>query len=277
MFNPIVGNHLQIGATRVHFLQIGEGRRTVVLLHGFASLAQEIAAPFDALDDAKFIAIDRPGYGFSDPLPANGAKGPAEQAKWLSEVLDALGERDCVVVAHSMGSGAALWLSARRPDLVSRLILLAPFCRPTHKWGAHILNAAVQPGIGPLISNLLIPAVAPRVGPLFLKSALFPNPVPKHLDQFPFHHVGKAIAVQTMAYEYAGFQKDMAEFDRRQQLRAPISIIFGSDDRVARPDWHTEWLDALEPSIDVSVLQGVGHAPHHARPNVVRSAIQSAL
>ena len=277
MSKPLFGKQAEIGARNVHYLQVGEGRTTVVLLHGFASLAQEIAAPFVAREDVKFLAFDRPGYGFTDAITEGRKCGPACQARWLAEVLDAFGERNCIVVAHSMGSAVALWLAARRPDLVSRLLLLAPFCRPTRKLGAALLHAAVQPGIGPLITDRLAPMMANLMGPSFLRSALFPDPVPEHLENFPFAYAGRPGALRTMAREYLGFQSEMAEFDRGQSLRSRISVVFGTQDRVALPDWHLDWLGSLRASIDVEMIEGVGHAPHHARPEAVRACLQALL
>lgn len=277
MFQPIIGKQVHIGPCKVHYLQRGQGKRTVVLLHGFASLAQEITAPFVEDENVKFLAFDRPGYGFSDPLPALGRKGPASQARWLAEVLDALAEKNCVLVAHSMGSATALWLAARRPDLVSRLLLLAPFCRPTRKLGGTVLQAAIQPGIGPFVSQRLLPSLAPRLGPFFLRSALFPNPVPKHLEGFPFRHAGSPVALRTMAEEYIGFLRDMQDFDRTGPLRTKITIFYGTEDRVARPDWHLDWLTSLRTPVDVTMMHGIGHAPHHVRPEVIQGALRAAI
>ena len=277
MFQPIIGNKTQIGSNNVHFLQVGRGARTVVLLHGFASLAQEIAAPFVEDENVKFLAFDRPGYGFSDPLPEVGQSGPTSQGRWLAAVLDRLAERSCVVVAHSMGAAPALWLAARRPDLVSRLLLLAPFCRPTRKLGGAMLQAAIQPGIGTLVSRWLLPSLALRLGPIFLRSALFPDPVPEHLEGFPFRHAGRPAVLRTMAEEYAGFQRDMRDFDRTSTLRTRISVIFGTEDKVAHPGRHLDWLSSLRIPVDVTMMPGVGHAPHHARPEAIRAALQAAL
>jgi len=133
--------------------------------------AQEITAPLQPTDDVKFLAFDRPGYGPTDPLDQG--NGPASQARWLAEVLDALGEKNCIVVAHSLRTSMVLWLAVRRSDLVSRLLLLAPFCRPTRKSGAALLHAAVQPGIGPIINECLFLIDALLTGRSFLSSALF--------------------------------------------------------------------------------------------------------
>jgi pimeloyl-ACP methyl ester carboxylesterase len=277
MSPPIIGQTLTVGSQAVHCLFSGRGRRTVVLLHGYASLAQEIAAAFPPQEGVRFLAFDGPGYGLSDPLPADGPGGPASQAAWLAAALDALSVQDCVVVAHSLGSSVALWLAARRPDLVSHLILLAPFCRPTRKLAAGLLHAAIQPGIGPLISDRLLPRMASVLGPRFLRSVLFPNPVPAYLADFPFVHAARPGALKLMARDYLGFQRDMTVFDRRRRLPCPIRVIFGTMDLVAVPQMHLAWLQELEAVLDIDLVEGVGHAPHHARPDLMKRALDAVM
>ena len=123
----------------------------------------------------------------------------------------------------------------------------------------------------------LLPSLAFRLGPVFLRSALFPDPVPKHLEAFPFGHAGRPTALRTMAEEYAGFQRDMREFDRTSALRTRISVIFGTEDKVAHPGRHLDWLSDLRAPVDITMMPGVGHAPHHARPEAIRAALQAAL
>jgi pimeloyl-ACP methyl ester carboxylesterase len=71
--------------------------------------------------DHRVLVPDRPGYGRS----AGDAVGMAEGADLMAELLV---ERDAVpatVVGHSYGGGIAILLAARRPELVSGLVLAA--------------------------------------------------------------------------------------------------------------------------------------------------------
>ncbi len=123
---------VEVWGRPVHFHSVGRGA-PVLLLHGSGSLGQEILAAFPPLQGLRWVAPDRPGYGFSAALP--GCEDPLTQARWTRAFLDALGLDRAHVVAHSLACGAALCLAGRSPDRVARLVLIAPFCRPTpHRW-----------------------------------------------------------------------------------------------------------------------------------------------
>jgi pimeloyl-ACP methyl ester carboxylesterase len=76
---------------RAHCVELGPAAAPLALLvHGLGGLAEEISAPLEQpLLAAGFrvLAVDRPGYGASDPQPAN-AMGPSAQAAWLARLLE---------------------------------------------------------------------------------------------------------------------------------------------------------------------------------------------
>ena len=85
--SPQVGKIIETGREQIHMLESGSADgNPVVLLHGCGSIAEEVMMPF-AESGFNIIAPDRPGYGFSQSLPA-GERGPlhAFLAGWVAEV-----------------------------------------------------------------------------------------------------------------------------------------------------------------------------------------------
>lgn len=68
------------------------------------------------------VLVDLFGHGYSD-RPENFGYTLEEHADTVAQVLDHLSLKGCGVFGHSMGGSVAITLAARRPDLVSRLIL----------------------------------------------------------------------------------------------------------------------------------------------------------
>ncbi len=101
-----------------------EGRGfPVLLLHGFPTTHRLWDGVVPRLCAAGFrcIAPDLAGYGLSD-APA-GEPGMERQARWLVELLDVLGVRAALVVAHDVGSAAAEILVATHGRRARGLVL----------------------------------------------------------------------------------------------------------------------------------------------------------
>lgn len=271
--HPVRGRNINVHGRRIHFLEEGdELAPSVVLLHGCGSLAQEVVAPFRGTG-LHIVAPDRPGYGFTEPLPP-GHRGPLAQSVWLEQLIEALQLHEITLAAHSIGCAPLLLLADRRPDLVKSIFLMAPFCRPTPEQTMLLLRLAVAPGVGPLFAKHIVCRFADYLGQRIMRAAHHPNPVPQHLLDFPYRHAAKHQAHRTMADELWGFNVDM---ERASEIRTgcPIQVLYGDADTVVDPDWHLDWLAKRLPQTEIRRLNGIGHNPHHAAPEVARSMLRA--
>jgi len=268
-----VGRLVHAGGRTVHVLESGSGP-PCVLLHGLGGLAQEILAPLEPLAGRfRLVAPDRPGYGWSDPLPPSDMT-PAGQAAWLGRLLDRLGVRRCRLVAHSIGSATALCFALARPRQVDGLMLLAPFCRPTRPAAMPLLRLAVAPVVGVPVRHWLVPALADRLARPRLAGLFAPDPVPDCFTGFPVAHAAGPAALEAMAAELRGFNTAMIPAALRlRRLRLPVTVVAGTADPVADTDRHARWLAARLPRARLALLDGVGHMPHHVRPGPVMALV----
>jgi pimeloyl-ACP methyl ester carboxylesterase len=272
---PLRGFDQVVNGRKVHVMKVGDDAGPpIVLLHGCGSLAQEVLTPFRnaGLD---IVAPDRPGYGFSDPLP-QGQRGPLGQSRWLEEFVDALGFGSLTIAGHSIGCAPAIVLAQRRPDLVRSLVLIAPFCRPTPEQAMVLLRLAVAPGIGGVFSQQVLYRFADYFGGRVMRKAHHPNPAPDTLTDFPYRHAARPQSLRIMADELLQFNVDMAAVGT-EPITCVTDIIYGMDDAVLDPHWHLDWLTRRIPQPRIRLLQGVGHNPHHAASAVVRSVLQDAV
>lgn len=116
---------LETSRLQVGYLERGEGPRTVILLHGnFASAKWWQRTMRLVPRGVRFIAPSMRGCGESKaPRPISRIKDLADD---VSAFLDGLGLSKCTLVGHSLGGAIAMELAVLRPDLVSRLELIAP-------------------------------------------------------------------------------------------------------------------------------------------------------
>jgi lipase len=96
------------------------GAPRVLCLHGVTSHGRHFAKLAETLDGYHVVAPDLLGHGSSPYEP------PWSIAAHLDAILETVGAQPGLVVGHSFGGRLALELAARRPELVSRLVLLDP-------------------------------------------------------------------------------------------------------------------------------------------------------
>src|SRR5215207_5862645 len=82
--------HLEVcSGRRVHILEAGEGP-PVLLLHGSNTSSLSLLPVLERLEDVRAIAVDRPGFGLSEParVPSEGFRDGA--VEFIDDVADAL-------------------------------------------------------------------------------------------------------------------------------------------------------------------------------------------
>lgn len=120
----------ELDGRHIHYLEVpGTGSARILFIHGSPGEAAEWR-PY--LDDPRLralgtlIAVDRPGFGSSDPgqvIPELG-----EQARLLAPLA-----RNAVVVGYSLGGAVAGRLAMDDPGAVRALVLVAPSMSPDYE------------------------------------------------------------------------------------------------------------------------------------------------
>lgn len=274
-FQPRRGIIHRIHNNDTHVIEAGcPHGEPVLVLHGCGSLAQEIVLLFEG-SHARIIAPDRPGYGFSAPLPVK-QQGPLGQSFWLERLLQHYDLSRTTIVAHSIAAAPALHLAARRPEMIDRLLLISPCCRPVPPRPYFALRCAVAPVVGAMIRRHISERWASVIVEQALRSSSYPNPVPARLCSLPRHHMISPLAIQTMASEMRAFNVDMADLPNLSPA-IKLRVLFGAQDQIVEPQWHLEWIRRKHPSPVVKILDGVGHLPHHIARDVTLEILDELL
>jgi pimeloyl-ACP methyl ester carboxylesterase len=121
---------------------------TLFCLHGNESSSRIFSRFLAEVADVRSVyAPDLPGFGESDPSPAQGI---ADAAAAISDLANDLRLRQIDLLGIQEGAAAAMGLAASRPELVRRLVLIgvpATLRTPTLKQRCLILDAADQPEV----------------------------------------------------------------------------------------------------------------------------------
>jgi pimeloyl-ACP methyl ester carboxylesterase len=114
---------LTVDGLRLHLLDWGgRGRPPLLLLHGFTGHAHALDTLAIALQPHYHVlALDQRGHGDSDPADTY---TPLAAFEDLAGVVDQLELPPLAIVGFSMGGRNAMYFAAKRPDSVTRLVVV---------------------------------------------------------------------------------------------------------------------------------------------------------
>ena len=276
---PPLGKIIEVDGLPVHYWEQGQGQ-PVVLIHGASgnlrdwtfSLAPRLAERY------RVIAFDRPGFGYSARLPERGWD-PAEQASHLARATAQLGAEQPIVVGHSWGGALAMGWAVRHGAETRGIVTLAGATMP---WGgklAFYYSLADSDITGGLFSRLVNAVVSEDRIAGFLTETFEPQQVPDGYADY----IGGPLATRTTTFRYnARDITQLEEILKRQSqaytgVQLPVEILHGTADTTVWPSIHAEGMHALLPSSRLTLMDGVGHMPHHADPGAVEAAIHRLL
>lgn len=210
-------------------------REPVLLVHGLAGSSRwwrRVVAELEPGYDVRLVDLPR--------------LDPAGTASWLGEWIAEAGLERVSLVGHSRGGLVAARLAAERPDLVRRLVLVAP--------------AGVRPHASALAYALPLARTVVRSSPRFL-----------------------AVLVRDAARAgprtlWRAAQELLADDvrDDLHRIEAPMLLVWGERDRLVPPAL-AEVYRAQIPTARLLVLPRTGHVPMWERPRELAAAISAFL
>lgn len=270
------GEFVTVEGVRLHYLSRGEGR-PVVLLHGNSGFAHDFASVLEAIDTGEFraLAFDRPGHGFSERPPQDGAM--SAQARLIRGALQTLGVRRPVLVGHSWGGALALSYALQFADEVSALVLLAPAAYSDEEETNAAQRILVEI---PVLSDLFI-----RASDTFIRGeikrnlerAFSPDTLPPDYLQAAESLWARPSQVRAFMQDEYGYNPAVELLARRYgKVRAPTVIVTGDADELVNPGKHAYPLHSEIGHSELVVLPAAGHMLPHTRPEAVVNALRSA-
>jgi pimeloyl-ACP methyl ester carboxylesterase len=280
---PAKGRFIDVPGARLHIREFGEAdaeRPAILLIHGLAGqlshytygVAGKLAAHH------RVIVVDRPGSGYSTRAP-DAAADLSTQAGALAALVRTLGLGPTFVVGHSLGGAIALAMALEHPQQVAGLALLAPLTHirddvpPVFK-GLTIAS----PRMRKLVAwTLAIPASI-RASAATLEVVFGPEAVPKDfatrggglLSLRPGAFLSASSDLQALPDRLPQVQA------RYGELRVPVSVLYGKDDRIL--DWKANGQALVDkvPGARLELVEG-GHMLPVTQVEVSVAFIQTAI
>ena len=275
---PADGQFIQIGnpAKALHYVRWGKGP-TVVLLHGDGGSTYDwTMANFNSLArHYDVIAIDRPGFGFSETLPNQSI--PA-QVVAIRAGLRQLGVHEPVLVGHSRGGEVAMLFAEEYPNEIAGVVTLGGACFNTSD-----LEPAWQYGLlqTPLLGKSLAHTVYIPIGKPMVKAGLDLAFAPEGSspDAYTAAYAALLMRPQTLlnwAIDHDSAVLDTLIIPRYGFIRVPFVIVNGQADRnvsIAMAHRYSRMI----PGARLIEVPGAGHKLMFHHPGVVERAIGMVL
>src|SRR5215475_1951870 len=269
-------SYMEIEKTKLHVVQGGTGQRTVVMIHGNAGDVHDFEYGVAELLSKSYrvIGFDRPGHGKS-ARPGGKAASVEDQARMLHEALQNLGVNNAILLGHSWGASLALCYALKYPAETAGLVLLAPAAFP----GADpnpVLRAVVK---SPLIGGLSLMFAKTLMGDKRLRHelerAFYPQPVPvNYLKIVTSTWLGRKQLRAYLEDEWSLSASLRRMSNHYGELRMPVVIVTGDQDRIVSPQENAYKLKERIPQAHLVELKGAGHEILFTMPDSVYSALK---
>lgn len=251
------------GAASIHYEITGEGA-PLLLIAGIASDNASWGPLLPLLTGRQLILIDNRGCGRSK------VEGPIEIEEMVDDcaaLLEHLGLGNVDVVGHSLGGMIGLWLAAKHPGRVRRLVTMT--------------SGVIPPSKRVLFHDMarLYFTMAPEDWFRLLYQWLFSEPF------FMDEAVVAAAAAGSTGYAYrqspGDFARQVAAIERMPALdvsaiRSPVLAMSAELDLLASPA-AVAAMHAAIPGVTHQVIAGSAHSLHWEKPAETAAAITGFL
>jgi len=259
----------------------------ILLVHGFGGSTNSwnATAPSLAAEGWLVVAVDLPGFGYSEKKRIDGTYSHETNARDLWLLLDLVSPRDAAsgsrwnLVGHSMGGDVVAWMAAQRPESTGRVVLVD---------GAVLGAGSDTVSPGSAVALLRLPPIARAATVLLdrllrnpasirgtLASAYGRTPTDAELASYaaPLAVPGTAASLVTIASARSLDEDDSA---RLKATGLPVALIWGSADTWVVPVDQGRYLSDLL-GVTLQLVEGAGHCPMETHPAEFLKLLRNAL
>lgn len=274
---PPTGRMIEVEGCRLHLEVAGQGP-DLVMIHGSSGNLRDFSHSLTEklVREYRVIMVDRPGLGWSDPHPdAVDIRG---QARLIQGAVAQLGAECPIVLGQSYGGAVALAWGVTLPGTLSAIVPVAAPCYPWET-GLGWYYATLSNPLGNLIGPALITAFVPDFHVRKEIEAVF---APQTAPEGYADHFGPDLAVRRRSLRWNARQRGQLLAQIRDlaphwaEIDVPIEVIHGTRDDIVSHAIHAERLARDIGHAHLTLLDGIGHMPHHVAQDDVIAAIHRA-
>lgn len=275
---PPAGRFIDVPGARLHVREQGSGQ-PLILIHGLAGqMAHYTYGVLDRLaTHYRVVIVDRPGSGYSARGSATSANLHA-QADAFAALIDHLKLDRPLVVGHSLGGAVALTLALQHPKKVGGLALVAPLTHAPEEVPPAFKGLTIRSEwVRRLVAWTLATPASIASSSKVLAQVFGPEPAPADfatkggglLSLRPSQFLSASSDLQALPESLPALEMHYPE------LRMPVSVLFGRDDRIL--DWKANGQALVNkvPGATLTLVDG-GHMLPITQPEATAGFIRQA-
>ena len=273
-----MGEYVKAVTGPVHMVDFGGNGESIVLVHGLGGSTTNWIAVADGLArHGRVLALDLPGFGLSPP----GRDFRLETHREAIENFIELEGAPATLIGNSTGGLLSQMVAGHRPDLVDRLVLVAPATPPVLPdprldWPTAIrLALQATPGFGTAygrrfinshsaeeLVRLSLEMITHRKGRVPLDVIEASIDMARIRKDLPW----SAEATARTATSIAAFYANRANYIRMiRSIKAPTLVVQGVSDHIVSPT-AVERICSLRPDWKLVQMSDTGHTPQMDAP-----------
>jgi pimeloyl-ACP methyl ester carboxylesterase len=245
--------------------QKGDGQKTLLFLHGWRSNKEIWNTVIQKLGNKEIgkLAMDLPGFGGSEqPLPNPPLRRGGElrgfavkdYANVVAEFIRKLELKNVVIVGHSFGGRVGIKLASKRPELISKLVLVdsAGFAMEASKKKLAAMAAKiVKPIFKPQIMQGLRKKIYKKIG------------------------AEDYLATPELQKTFVNITNEDLSEDMKK-IQVPTLMIYGQHDKNT-PVTYGELMKFLIPNSKLTIIPNAGHFSFLDQPQEFVEALKSFI
>lgn len=245
----------------LHYIQKGNGDKTLVFLHYFGGAANTWNDVIDCLqNNFTCIAVDLPGFGKSPALSHPISVDDSTNA--VIGLIENLKLQNYILIGHSMGGKVAINAAAKNLKGLLQLILIAPSPPSpepmTEKERENMLTAfGNEEDVKKMIQDVI---ANPLSDTLFLKE------VNNNLQ-----------ASQTGWQSWPQLGSKEVIIDRMKGVHVPLSVLYGDKDKKFTKQFLKKEFNQYFTTFTLTEIENSGHLLPVEAPEATATAIRKAV
>ena len=275
---PPVGEFIEVDGLRLHYVDAGpKDAAAIILVHGAsANLRDFTASLLPALSQThRVLAFDRPGFGHSQRGDADEWCNPSALADLLLKATEQLGIDRPVILGHSWAGSVVMSAMVEHEDRIAGGIMLSAVAG---HWAGSV-GWTYDVGNLPILGNLFAHLLVYPAGQFMLEQSIDKVFAPNRVTDDYIKKIAVPLALRPATFKHnvedmMTLSEYMQELSTRyDQIDKPLLVIHGEADTLV-PFWnHGRRLIPVIEQLQVALLPGVGHVPHHSNTEEVSGLI----